>query len=520
MSTYGRPPRTVANTSVPPDPRVIRALGGHHTLTSALADLVDNSVDAGASHVLVRFLTDTDRPVGLMVVDDGRGMSTAELEKAMVYGGRRDYAQGDLGHYGVGMKASSLSQAAEMHVFTRKDGCVAAGRGLDADDLGTAAGPRVSSFDSADAAARLDDARVPFRLETGTVVQWLRPRGFSRADDPEETRRWLSTTRHRIGNELGMIFHRLIRKGTLTILLDDFDLAVNDSGIPEPVAPLDPFGYPKSGHPGFPDDLCSTVEGVPFCLSAAIWPRADTSKAEFCLGTRDGMARQGFYIYRNDRLLQAGGWNGLHEPTPDRMYARVAIELTHDLQPHVRLNSEKQGIEFTQGFVEAVRSSRSPDSGRTFNEYLEAAAGAAAQARKRQRRQELLVRPEGGGIAGAVYDAMEENFGFDPDQPGMDVSWEVLDPEKVFDIDMDGRTLRLNLRHRRALTGRAGTVSPANSPMLTTLLYLFARSEFKRVNSGTLWLETQQKWQNILLAAVKAQEDSDGGNPRSGRGAP
>lgn len=210
---------------------------------------------------------------------------------------------------------------------------------------------------------------------------------------------------------------------------------------------------------------CSTVEGVPFCLSAAIWPRADTSKAEFCLGTRDGMARQGFYIYRNDRLLQAGGWNGLHEPTPDRMYARVAIELTHDLQPHVRLNSEKQGIEFTQGFVEAVRSSRSPDSGRTFNEYLEAAAGAAAQARKRQRRQELLVRPEGGGIAGAVYGRHGGKFRFRsrPTRDGR-VLGEVLDPEKVFDIDMDGRTLRLNLRHRRALTGRAGTVSPANSP--------------------------------------------------------
>ncbi|MCR4525703.1 ATP-binding protein [Kocuria rhizophila] len=520
MSTYGRPPRTVANTSVPPDPRVIRALGGHHTLTSALADLVDNSVDAGASHVLIRFLTDADKAVGLTVVDDGRGMSAKELERAMVYGGRRDYTEGDLGHFGVGMKAASLSQAATMHVFTRKDGCVAVGSGLDADDLGTSEGPRVSSFDPGDAAARLDDARAPFPLETGTIVHWLRPRGFSRAEDPEETRSWLSSTRHRVATELGMIFHRLIQKNVLTILIDDFDLTLSEAGIADPVVPLDPFAHSESGHPWFPDDLCSTVEGVPFCLSATIWPRAEASKAEFCLGTRDGVARQGFYIYRNDRLLQAGGWNGLHESTSDRMYARVAIELTHDLQPHIRLNSEKQGIEFTQGFVEAVRSSRSPDSGRSFTDYLEAAAGTAARARKRQRRQELLVRPEGGGISGPVYEAMEENFGFDPSQPGMDVSWEVLPPEKVFDIDMDGRKLRLNLRHKRALTGRDGTVSPATSPMITTLLYLFARSEFKRVNSGPLWLETQQKWQNVLLAAVKAQEDSDGGTPRSGRGAP
>lgn len=36
-----------------PDPRLIKSLGMHHTLESAIADLVDYSIDAQASRVLI-----------------------------------------------------------------------------------------------------------------------------------------------------------------------------------------------------------------------------------------------------------------------------------------------------------------------------------------------------------------------------------------------------------------------------------------------------------------------------------
>lgn len=509
MTTYGSAPTALSSDEVAPDPRVIKALGGHHTLPSALADLVDNSIDAGACNVLIRFLIRDDKPVGLIVLDDGRGMSDRQLGQAMVYGGRRDYDVGDLGHYGVGMKAASLSQAEEMHVFSRRSGYTAAGRGLDRNDIGTNGAPRVVTFDPKDAETRLDDVRAEFSVQTGTLVQWLRPVGFSRSDDPSESREWLSRTHREIDTELGLIFHRKLGSGNVRIIRDEFNLDFGEAGLSTELEPLDPFA-PVLRDPGvYSEDLCSAVESFPFCVSAVVWPHSKASLEEFNLGTRDGFERQGFYIYRNDRLLQAGGWNGLFERTQDRKFARVAVELVHDLEPHVRMNSEKQGIVFSQAFENALRNSRSPDSGESFADFLQKAAGTATDSRRRQRRTERLVEPLG-GIIREIYDAMDENFGFDPGQPGMDVRWDLLTPEQVFNIDMDGRTLRLNLRYRRALTGRDGTVSPANSPMITTLLYLFARNEFKRINEGNLWLETQQKWQNILLAAVKAQEKSDG----------
>ncbi|MGP5641613.1 ATP-binding protein, partial [Brachybacterium tyrofermentans] len=76
-----------------------------------MADLVDNSIDADARNVVVRFVTRGGSPAGLEVIDDGRGMDSATVDDAMEYGHKRDYADDDLGHFGIGLKAASLSQA-------------------------------------------------------------------------------------------------------------------------------------------------------------------------------------------------------------------------------------------------------------------------------------------------------------------------------------------------------------------------------------------------------------------------
>ncbi|WP_047688628.1 ATP-binding protein [Kocuria sp. ZOR0020] len=513
MSDHDHLPTVVSTSTAEPDPRVLQALGGHHTITSALADLVDNSLDAGATHVLIRFLTSGDHATGLVVVDDGRGMSAEQLDNAMVYGGRREYGATDLGHYGVGMKAASLSQAEEMHVFTRRDGYTAAGRGLSSGSLSSEHGPVISHFDSHDVETRLSEIRADFVLTSGTVIRWLRPKAFSRSADPREARSWLTTIQNEIRTELGLTFHRALDSGAVTILLDEFDTELGEAGIAAELEPLDPFACEHWSTPGFAEDLTSSVNGHAFTVRAVTWPSQRADTAEFYLGTRDGQARQGFYVYRNDRLLQAGGWNGLMESTRDRMFARVAVDLTPELEAHVRMNSEKQGIVFSQAFADALPNARGAYSGDTFTTFMAVATGTAESSRKRERRRELLVKPANGGIVTPVQDAMETNFGFDPNQPEVDIQWDLLDPDTVFNFDVDGRKLLLNLRHRKALTGREGPVSPANSPMITTLLYLFARNEFKRITEGNVWLDTQKRWQEVLLAAVRAQESADGHKP-------
>jgi hypothetical protein len=65
---------TVGTVVLPPAPRSLEALGRNHTLEAALAELVDNSVDARASHVLIRFVLEATRLKQLIVLDDGGGM--------------------------------------------------------------------------------------------------------------------------------------------------------------------------------------------------------------------------------------------------------------------------------------------------------------------------------------------------------------------------------------------------------------------------------------------------------------
>ena len=79
----------VSSRTVPPDPSIADALGAHHELSTALADLVDNSIDAGASQVRIRILTDDDYVTGVLVIDDGHGMDEAGIDAAMA---RRTWA--------------------------------------------------------------------------------------------------------------------------------------------------------------------------------------------------------------------------------------------------------------------------------------------------------------------------------------------------------------------------------------------------------------------------------------------
>lgn len=72
---------------LPPDPHIMDAIGGNHRLETAVADLVDNSIDAGASSVLIRFVVAANRVESFYVVDDGRGMTGGQIDPAMTPGG-------------------------------------------------------------------------------------------------------------------------------------------------------------------------------------------------------------------------------------------------------------------------------------------------------------------------------------------------------------------------------------------------------------------------------------------------
>jgi len=86
----------------------------------AVADLVDNSITAGATEVSITLRFDGAES-WVRIVDNGSGMSGSAITEAMRYGSNRRYGQLDLGKFGLGLKTASMSQCKRLTVASRTD---------------------------------------------------------------------------------------------------------------------------------------------------------------------------------------------------------------------------------------------------------------------------------------------------------------------------------------------------------------------------------------------------------------
>lgn len=500
-------PNVVEVRRVAPDPSITSAIGRHHSLETAVADLVDNSIDAGARNVLVRVLQRDERAVGLLLVDDGQGMDTEAVDHAMGYARRREYGEEDLGHFGIGLKAASLSQADTLLVWSRRWGAPAVGRLLERESLDT--GPLVKSISTEDAVERLAAVDAGFPLETGTVVEWRDVRGFLQSPDPEEQRAWLESAIERLRTHLGLTLHRILARGHVTVRIDVLDEDWPDLGtVARTVEPLDPFGYSRSGAAGFPQPLTLVLPDGIVEAELHVWPH-DPTHPSWLLGGRTPVESQGLYVYRRDRLLQAGGWNGLTNPSRDLVHARVAVEYGAALAGHVQINPEKTGVTLDAVFTEAWASGRL-DDGATFADYLEVVRTGARTSRKRNPRPVEVPEP-GKGFTAGVVEAIEDNATYTVGTEPVSIRWKGLPDDQVVRVDRENRTLWVNQRYRAALGGTTGLRND-DGQVVKVLLHLLLAPHAAGAIAGAREKRLETAWNAMLLAAV--QED-DARRPRS-----
>lgn len=494
-----RRPQAVTTRRVDPDPSIASAIGRHHSLQTAVADLVDNSIDAGACHVLVRVLQRDERASGLLVVDDGVGMDTETIDNAMGYAHKRQYEAADLGHFGIGLKAASMSQADALFVWSRRRGGPAVGRGLERSSLD--ARPLVETFAGQDAEATLNSVRPGFDLDSGTVVEWRDVRGFLQSPDPEEQSAWLERALEDLRVHLGLVLHRILARGEVTVTLDVLDEEYADlGGAVRTVEPLDPFGYPASGVTGYPTKLTIVLPGGVTGAVLHLWPHAPNNPS-WTLGGRAPLASQGLYVYRNDRLLQAGGWNALTTAGRDLVHGRVAMDIDEVSRPHVTINPEKTGVVLDTTFTEAWNSGRT-SAASTFADYLADARADAKASRKRNRRPVVVAEP-GRGLPPDVVDAVEDNATYLAGDP-VHLKWKNLAENEVFRVDREARTIWLNVRHKAALGGAPGLRND-DAAVTKMLVMLLLGPHATRAFAGPKERLDEEAWQAMLLAAVHAQ---------------
>ena len=307
---------------------------------AAVADLVDNSIMAGATRVdIVIEFDGADSLVS--VADDGRGMTANGLTEALRYGTRRTYARGDLGRYGLGLKTASLSQCRSVTVVTRYSASASrvAARTLDLD--------LIAEWDEwlvvdppPDSAVRR--AREQLGASPGTVVIWRKLDRVLPEKRPHGGwgRRRMDGLAIRTAEHLAIVFHRFLESA------GDWNLVITVNG--EKVRPWNPFGPDEPARIELPPQRFEIAVGDvtgKVTLERFILPSRDqfSSAGQFerLSGPLNWNRQQGLYIYRADRLVQWGGWNGIRGIDEHTKLARASLDFDTDLDSVFNINVAK-----------------------------------------------------------------------------------------------------------------------------------------------------------------------------------
>ncbi|WP_138416171.1 ATP-binding protein [Sinomonas gamaensis] len=486
-----------------PDAGLVKSLGANHTLESAIADVVDNSVDAGASRVSIRLLTRNDRLAQVEVLDNGRGMDASAANAAMTIGHQRTYAEEDLGHFGMGLKAASFGHSDVLTVWSARYGATPVGRRIRRADFSKDFTCEVLSSDVA--AEHAADRQVVLGSPEGTSIVWTEVRNAYRGRNQAEARSWLSKRNEALRSHLGVTFHRLIaaKRLQIDVLIDELGDALAGLGIP--ILPIDPFGYKTSGHPEYPKDLVAKVGETRVKLTCHIWP-AKSDVTGFRIGAKSGDQFQGFYIYRNDRLLQIGGWSDTATPSTARQLARVVLEDNGAIGPFVTMNPEKSGLKFEPVFHDALNKAEAID-GTTFLTFLQDAESIYTDANRRKRERKPVIRPDK-GIAPAVRKRIGTELSFIDGDP-VNVKWKRMLASEFLDVDYPAKTLWLNSRYRGLFAPDGGSLNDA--PVLKALIYLLTHHVFEGQHLGSRDKDEIALWKSVLGTAAAAEDHMRGG---------
>lgn len=298
----------------------LRGLG--YSTSSALADIIDNSIAAAASKVDIDFVWSGPSSY-VTIVDDGRGMSAADLERAMRLGDRNPLAaraSGDLGRFGLGLKTASFSQCRRLTVASRQAASVSCLR-WDLDAIAASGGHEWELLEgTAPGSEQLLTVLSPER--SGTLVVWevmdrITTAGFREQD--------MLDLIDRVERHLAMVFHRYIdgERPSLNIMLNG-----------RRVEPWDPFLKDHRDTWSSPEERIMSSVGA-ITVQAHVLPHKDRldPRTYTAAGGPDGWtAQQGFYVYRQDRLLLGGTWLGLGRGrawTKEEAHrlARICIEI-------------------------------------------------------------------------------------------------------------------------------------------------------------------------------------------------
>ena len=349
--------------SNPPDARALmhgaRSIG-NYDLAAAFADLIDNSITAEASGISIICRYMDGEPV-VTIKDTGIGMSKQELIAAMrpASGDPEDERDiNDLGRFGWGMKSASFSQAKALTVISKhSSGYSGAKWDLDSVDEWS-----MEVFDSTESRDILETFEAEILSETGTVIIWEKCDRLT--DGGEIQSASFNSIIAETHDKLAIIFHRYLSPkfpNGILLKLNGIEIEGNDPFFSSHSA-TQPLSKEKITIQPYGD---MTVQ--PYILPHfSKLTRVEIAEME---GKEGANRNQGFYVYRNNRLIIHGTWFGLFKHGDLSDLVRVKVDIPNKMDKFWKISIDKNNAKLPASLKIRLKEILQPITSKSVRVY-------------------------------------------------------------------------------------------------------------------------------------------------------
>jgi len=362
----------VEKHNLPPIPsRLIEGLRDTgYDFNTALADIVDNSIDAGAKRIDLGIDIDSEGDILVSIADDGCGMNRDTLLNAMTYGaepGKK--AAKRLGKFGLGLKTASTAFSRRLSVVTREEmGTVPLKATWDLDHVS-----KVNEWElMIDTASKAEVMQLDKTAQgtSGTLVLWEKvDRMLPEYQRPggAPARKAVGKIRDEFRRHAAMIYQRFLDTADTRAR----NVAMFINGVQ--VDPWNPFCPEVSGTELVAEETVPVEIGngseAKFTIRAFILPRREQFPSEAdAREARLTNHMQGIYIYRENRLIHPHDWLGMFSKEPHLTLLRVEFSFDHTLDSAFHVDIKKSRILLNDELFNWIRDSFIPAPRNAANE--------------------------------------------------------------------------------------------------------------------------------------------------------
>ncbi|NMX73627.1 hypothetical protein HBO23_11755 [Pseudomonas sp. WS 5532] len=347
----------------PDAPRLIFGLRdtGYNVRTAA-ADIIDNSIAAKAGQINVEITLREDGRKFVYFGDNGEGMDAQGIHRAMRYGAPERENPESLGKFGLGLKTASSSVCLKYTLISRKSPDQELAKL--AWDLEYVA--KQKKWEMLREPVTSDEQEMFEELcgDKGTLLIWEKcDRILTKDYEPGSAKEQAAIKRlaESLVKHLSLVYHRFVDSA------DDRERNVSIFVNQIPVDPWNPF-YPSRSEQVLAETkqklLVEMPDGSEEIANIRAWilpHRSDMTKDEEKAHARISNRAQGFYVYREGRLIQDGSWMDVFgAPEPHTSLLRIEFDFGHELDDAFRIDVKKSRILFHPDLEDGLRDLLQP----------------------------------------------------------------------------------------------------------------------------------------------------------------